>query len=349
MMYRAPGGYNRSTTVNIPDVETLHERSFWEEVGYRMVGDFDRNPPSQRPTEITTGICHYTSAINLPDGDPGESWMDIKQKLRDTQRDYLTNRVGGGYTRLSDNRFFPGYSVGYLFAVDWLGGAWELRGFEFMSAANSQDNTWTAPILFITDGQDPGTEAQWATARAIWREFRRRSGRNDFAASAVGHDDLPHGNTSCPGAGLFSQLHAGLGELDRDSQSGDAMQPIATGPERAYDSRRTDQTTQYLADLNAGVPMGPMVAGEERRIVVGQSCVSAEVHVTVVGGTDGYVTVSGFSAFTRRADVNTTSLVNVNGSGVEQGTGGFATPESAIFVRTAQPIDGLIVDVFQRG
>ena len=89
--------------------------------------------------------------------------------------------------------------------------------------------------------------------------------------------------------------------------------------------------------------MGPMAGGEQRRIVIGRDCGEAEVHVTVIGGTAGYVSVSGFSGG------NPSSLVNVNGSGVEQGTGGFATPESAVYIRAAQPIDGLVVDVFQRG
>ena len=151
--------------------------------------------------------------------------------------------------------------------------------------------------------------------------------------------------------GWQSWINAGSPDLEHwDIPEGDAdMKPIATGPERAYDSRRTDQTTQYLRDLNAGVPMGAMAGGEERRIVIGRDCTEAEVHVTVLGGTAGYVSVSGFTAFTRSPNTNDTSLVNVTGSGVEQGTGGFATPESAIYVRTAQPIDGLIVDVFQRG
>ena len=146
--------------------------------------------------------------------------------------------------------------------------------------------------------------------------------------------------------GWQSWINAGSPDLEHwniPSEGDTDMKPIATGPERAYDSRRTDQTTQYLRDLNAGVPMGPMAGGEQRRIVIGRDCAEAEVHVTVIGGAAGYVSVSGFS------DSNPSSLVNVNGSGVEQGTGGFATPESAVYIRTAQPIDGLVVDVFQRG
>lgn len=221
----------------IPDVPIVHPRSEWEQVGYRMAVDFDRQPPAQQPGSINLGVAHYSSASNLPDGDPGETVDQIVEWLQRTQRDYLINRAGGRYVRVSDGRIFPGYPVGYLWAVDWLGGAWELRGFDYKSAANAGHNDHTAPIIFVTDGADAGTLAQWATARAIWREHRRRSGRADFAANAVGHGQLPGAATQCPGAGLLSQLAAGYGTLDQPTREETTMRLVAPGSRKRYDSR----------------------------------------------------------------------------------------------------------------
>lgn len=195
----------------IPDVPTLHERVDWEENGYRMALDFTRTPPAYPTNQITQPVAHYTGAMNVPDGDAGENPDSIAAWLRRSQRDYLENRTGGGYTRKSDGRYFPGYPLGYHFGIDWLGGAWTLRGFDFLSAATNQHNGYTIAFLFFVDGPDKANDLMWATARAIAREARRRSGRADFATNFTDHGSLYLNTgqgtpTACAGAGIRSQL-----------------------------------------------------------------------------------------------------------------------------------------------
>jgi hypothetical protein len=194
----------------IPDVATIHERSVWEQVGYRMALDFTRVPPLYPTFNITQPVAHYTGAMNVPDGDPGDE-HNVAGFLARAQRDYLENRTGGGYTRISDGRFFPGYPLGYHFGVDWLGGVWVLRGFDFLSAATNNHNAYTVAVLFFVDGPDPANDLMWESARAIGREARRRAQRPNFAARFTDHGSLRIDTgvgtpTSCAGAGVRSQL-----------------------------------------------------------------------------------------------------------------------------------------------
>jgi hypothetical protein len=202
--------------VSIPGVETFHPRAVWVEPCFPVSGR------AQAPLadDIYQPIAHYSAAANTPDGDIGEFDYQIIPWLRSVNRDYWINRTNTTTTTIC-GRVLPGYSIGYLFAIDWLGGVWELRGFDYMPAANAPHNHYTAPLLFITDGATPATDLAWESARAVWREFRRRSGRADFRNRPLGHGEIAA--TSCPGSGLLSQLHAGLGDLDYDDSPEDDM------------------------------------------------------------------------------------------------------------------------------
>lgn len=204
-----------STT--IPGVATIHERVVWEPVGYRMALDFTRTPPPYPTTNITRPVGHYTGAMNVPDGDPGDE-HNCAAFLARAQREYLEKRTGGGYIRKSDGRYFPGYPLGYHFGFDWLGGVWVIRGFDFLSAATNGHNGYTIACLFFVDGADKANGLMWASARAVAREARRRSGRADFAAEFTDHGSLRIDTgvgtaTACSGAGIRSQL-ATEGRLD---------------------------------------------------------------------------------------------------------------------------------------
>jgi hypothetical protein len=203
-------------------------RSGWEEPGYRMAIDFTRLPTPFRPRTTTRLVAHYGGAINLPDGDTPaypERQQDIPPLLRAIQRDYLINRTGGGYTRRSDGKYFPGYHIGYSWAVDWLGKGYELRGSSFLPAATNDHNDYTAAILFITDGDAPATAAAWQTARIIGRYVR------DLHLASVPPPTSPfnpqftdHGRlfletgigtpTACSGKGIRAQTYTPIANLD---------------------------------------------------------------------------------------------------------------------------------------
>lgn len=228
----------------IPGVATIHERTAWEESGYRMAVDFTRTPSLYVPGNVDRGVAHYTGAMNVPSGDPGENPNDVGAYLRAAQRDYLINRTGGGYTRRSDGRFFPGYPLGYSFGVDWLGGCWVIRGFDFLPAATNQHNGHTVAVLFYVDGADKATPEMWATARAIVREARRLRGRPGFNGAGTDHGTLTVESgtgtpTACAGAGIRSQLATEF-NIDRigiTTRNGGTMLHTVTPKARIADTR----------------------------------------------------------------------------------------------------------------
>ena len=213
----------------IPGVAAFHPRTEWEQVGFRIAVDFTRLPTPIKPAAVDTMVAHYTGAKDVPDGDPGEDLTTMRDYLRAIERDYLANRTGGGYVRKVDNVYFPGYHTGYSFAVDWQGGCWEIRGFDFLPAATNQHNGHTVAVLFFVDGPDRANPAMWETARAIGRETRRRSGRADFKPVFTDHGTLTITSgtgtpTACAGPGIRSQLTT-EGRLDQPSPSPPTPEP----------------------------------------------------------------------------------------------------------------------------
>jgi hypothetical protein len=149
--------------LTIPGVETVHDWDAWVDPEYPVTG------LPARWDLVDRGVAHYTADDDLIDGDPGEHADDLPGYLRAMQRSYVRNR---------------GYSIGYLFAVDWLGGAWRQRGWTIRSAANAGDvrktgtanmNPRTAPVLYLVDGADRLTPEAARTGRCIYREAARLS------------------------------------------------------------------------------------------------------------------------------------------------------------------------------
>lgn len=170
----------------IPGVKTFHTRESWQDPRFPVFG------PADNPANNDTAVLHYTAADDLIDGDPGEHAENLPAYMRAMQYSYVTQR---------------GYSLGYAFAIDWLGGVWQIRGWEYQSAANAGHNEHTLPILMLVDGADGATPEALASARAIIAEAQRRSGRT---FSITGHGQLSGAATACPGAGIRKQIADGL-------------------------------------------------------------------------------------------------------------------------------------------
>jgi hypothetical protein len=174
----------------IPGIETVHARSVWMDPRYPVTG-----PRAPWPF-IDTGVIHYTAADDLIDGDPGEHAENLPAYIRAMQRAYIDSR---------------GYSLGYWWAVDWLGGVWQIRGWDIKSAANAAHNEHTGPILVLVDGNDPATREATRSIRALIAEGQRRAGR---AWAIKGHGQLRRETglgtaTACCGIGLQAQINAG--------------------------------------------------------------------------------------------------------------------------------------------
>lgn len=179
------------TNIVIPGIATLHQRQTWEDPRYPVK---QSGQSSINWTLIDTSVPHYTAALNLPDGDPGENASQLSAYMRAVQQDYLLNR---------------GYSIGYNFAIDWLGGVWECRGFDIKCAANADHNTHTIAILCLVDGNDPLTSLGVQSMRAIIADVNRRAKK---VTAIVGHGQLQNPNhpTGCPGSGVREQIATGL-------------------------------------------------------------------------------------------------------------------------------------------
>lgn len=138
-------------------------------------------------------MIHYTAADDLIDGDPGEHADQLDEYMRAMQKSYVDQR---------------GYSLGYCVAIDWLGGSWEVRGWDIRSAANRDHNEHTWPILMLVDGNDKATDHAVAAVNSLIYQAEQRAGRK---LTVVGHGQLQNPNhpTSCPGAGLRSQISQG--------------------------------------------------------------------------------------------------------------------------------------------
>ena len=177
----------------IPGVATVHPRSEWES----SLAKYQVNGPSCPWPAIDTSVVHYTGADDLIDGDPGEHASDLPAYMRNMQNSYINSR---------------GYSVGYWWSVDWLGGAWQLRGWEYKSAANKYHNHHTAPILVLVDAADRCTPEAAHTVRKIVAEAERRS-KQEHYISGHGQLKIETGTgtaTACCGAGLQAQVHEGV-------------------------------------------------------------------------------------------------------------------------------------------
>lgn len=205
--------------MSIPGVAVYHQRSTWEKLlpaRYQMAA---QNPPKQVPADIFRPVVHYPGVDDVPDGDPGERLEDVAQSVANSHRYYVDNR---------------GYAYGYLFVVDWTGGVWEVRGFDYRSAANSGHNQYTCPVQLLIDATGTPTDRQIDAAVAVFREFRRRAGRTDFESRPWGHGELQKRTgigtvTTCPGTN--TQRLIDQGRFDLPDEPEPAPEPPAEEPE----------------------------------------------------------------------------------------------------------------------
>jgi hypothetical protein len=189
----------------------IRPREDWQDPDQPVTG------PSMNLSTVDLLPAHYTADDVIPD--------DIPQYLRNMQSYYVSDR---------------GYSVGYNFAIDQTGEAWELRGFDFKCAANKDMNEITIAVLCMVDGADAMNPAMCATFTALGAEAQDIVGRDLLV---VGHRDI--GSTSCPGDGIYSQVQAGL--LDPDgSTPPPEPQPIPPGD--------TDMASSILIIEDANAP-----------------------------------------------------------------------------------------------
>jgi hypothetical protein len=168
----------------------IRPRTDWQDPAQPVVG------PAMVLATVDLVPAHYTAASSIPD--------DVPAYLRSIQNDYTVNR---------------GYSIGYNFAIDQTGQAWECRGFDIKCAANKGMNEVTIAVLCLVDGADAMSPVMVDTFQGIAAEAERVAGT---ALLVVGHRDI--GSTACPGDGIYHQVVTG--QLD----PADTPTPTPTPP-----------------------------------------------------------------------------------------------------------------------
>ncbi len=177
----------------------VHLRSEWETAEYPVDGsDLDL-------LDLEYITIHYNGATEDLDGDDDVySDQDTIDSIRDSQRQYVDGR---------------GYSYGYNSEIAPDGDEWEIRGHEFMAAANGCTEvnapSYTIQVPTATP-ETPPTGAQVEGVRAAVLRVRR-------AAAAAGNPNFlyinGHGDvrptceglsgTSCPGEALNAMIRDG--------------------------------------------------------------------------------------------------------------------------------------------
>ena len=206
-----------------------YTRDQWEEAAFR-IADHTGSPPIDWQG-IKRVVLHYSGVSDRPDGDPDElPWFThVSTMLRRDQRYYVQQR---------------GYSLGYNAVGPQNGKSWQVRGQDFMCAANRGFNTTSVAYQIPVDGDDPATDLVIQEVKRFVRWCERQAGRK---LEVVGHRDV--GQTTCRGNGIYAQIKAGVFNPDQEEDM-----DILTPPVRVYDSRVTG---------------GKLNAGETRRIQTG--------------------------------------------------------------------------------
>ena len=303
----------------IPGVATFHPRSDWESWNpkYKVQG------PGVNQGALDTAVIHYTADDDLIDGDPGEYEYQLPQYLRNIQASYVNSR---------------GYSIGYRWAVDWLGGVWQLRGWNIQSAANRGHNGHTEPILMLVDGNDRATAEAANSVRCIIKESQRRSGGKTFAV--VGHSDI--GSTQCPGYGLRAQVREGVFTPDANTgkppskpydpiyypgAEDDMYQPIT--PYRNSDTRVYGVPIKARHTYEFG--LNPYIIPQDAKAVT--------LNLAVVGAGN-----PGFLAVWPSGPKPQASAVNYDGQGATNGATTIGVVNGKFCIEVTQPAH-VIVDV----
>jgi hypothetical protein len=304
------------------DFAYTYNRSQWEVTGYTVAQHTGSGPVNWGL--VNKVVIHYTAAPDVPDGDSDElPWFSaVRGYIRAIQKDYVTSR---------------GYSIGYNVCVDQQGNSWELRGQEYMCAANEGVNATSYAVLVMVDGNDPTTPAAAQTIRNIvgWAKTQAAN-----PVTVVGHKDV--GSTACPGTGVYDQIKAGVfnpGTLPPPVIDGDDM--ITIEPKREYDTR----PNQFRPD---GTPIpggnqGPFGAGEVRRVPVVFGT-KAFIHVTAgAGSLPGFISVSADGSF-----AGGTSLVNTVVGDWRHDGAPVSAPGGHVYIKASQACH-LFIDVYAIG
>jgi hypothetical protein len=159
---------------------TIHPREDWQLASQPVTG------PTY-PSTIIEVVYHY------PGASAGTSFAYPAARLRAMQSDYLRNR---------------GYSLGYSYAIDPYGEAWEIRGVDIKPAATAGYNHAGCAVQFMVPGQQPASEVQIGAAVELHKWLEKHHGRS---LGVTGHKFRGTTSTPCPGVGVTAQL----GEIER--------------------------------------------------------------------------------------------------------------------------------------
>lgn len=235
------------------------QRSAWEESEYRIADHTTSRPLDW--SRVDNIVIHYTGSQTVN--------RNTAELLKGSQRSYVNNR---------------GYSLGYSVAVDQDGVSWEIRGTDFIPAANKNYNGVTWVIQVLVDWQDGCNRQMVETVRDLVWFARHNIGRD---VPVIGHRDI--GSTRCPGDGVYDQVQRKVFEPQARKPLGDFEMQLVDPPVRAYDSRKGD---------------GAFADKETRRVQTGYQD-AVFVNITVVGAKgDGFVTVWGEGRMPDVSNVN---------------------------------------------
>jgi len=233
-------------------------RAVWEAPGY-SVGEHTNSGPVKW-SRVQNIVVHYTA--------DRRAMSDTAQYLRNMQKSYVDRR---------------GYSLGYSVAVDQQSVSWEIRGTDYIPAANVGYNDVTWVILALVDWQDACNPAMVETIRGLVAQARAAIGRD---VPVIGHKDLAA--TQCPGIGIYAQIQSHVFD---PQPSKDYDVKIVDPPQRVYDSRQQN---------------GRFADGETRKISVGRKVPAVFVNLTVVAaaGDGGFLTAWGSGPMPDVSNVN---------------------------------------------
>lgn len=233
--------------------------SAWEEPEYRIADHTTSRALDW--SRVENIVIHYSGAKTIN--------PNTAQKLRGSQRSYVNNR---------------GYSLGYSVAVDQDGVSWEIRGTDFIPAANKNHNGSTWVIQVLVDWQDGCNPAMVDAVRRLVAFGRQQIGRD---VPVIGHRDI--GSTRCPGDGVYTQIQNKVFEPRTPQQPVKDFEMKVITPVRVYDSRKGD---------------GAFSDEETRKVQTGYQD-AVFVNITVVGANgDGFVTVWGDGSMPDVSNVN---------------------------------------------
>lgn len=235
------------------------QRAVWEQPGYTIAEHTNSRPVDW--SRVENIVIHYTADKTAN--------LNTAEYLQNMQRSYVNGR---------------GYSLGYSVAVDQAGRSWEIRGTDFIPAANKNYNGVTWVVLCLVDWQDACNRQMTETVRDLVWFARRKIGRD---VPVIGHRDI--GSTRCPGDGIYLQIQNQVFEPRAPKPLKDFEMQLVNPPTRVYDSRKDGGTFDN---------------GETRRVQTGyQDAVFA--NITVVGAKgDGFLTVWGEGRMPDVSNVN---------------------------------------------